>query len=105
MKKKDKKRIMQAWECIGLGTKVKVIDNKIDIPPFSLPVKKNDIITIFKPDGMYCSGKNSNGNRIYIAAWTKIETCTKWDIFCNTIKKLKLEVCYNIKILFNIKRK
>ena len=58
---------------IEYGTKVKVIDENVKTPPSSIPVKKGDIITIFRLDGMYCYGKDSKGNRIYIAGWTEVE--------------------------------
>ena len=58
---------------VKYGTKVKVIDENVKIPPSSMPVKKGDVITIFRLDGMYCNGKDSKGNRIYIAGWTEVE--------------------------------
>ena len=58
---------------VEYGTKVKVIDENVKIPPSSIPVKKGDVITIFRLDGMYCNGKDSKGNRIYIAGWTEVE--------------------------------
>ena len=58
---------------VKYGTKVKVIDENVMIPPSSIPVKKGNLITIFKLDGMYCNAKDSKGNIIYIAAWTEVE--------------------------------
>ena len=55
------------------GIKVKVIDERVKVPPASIQVNKGDIITIFGSDGMYCFGKDDNGNRIYIACWTEVE--------------------------------
>ena len=58
---------------VKYGTKVKVIDENVKTPPSSIPVKKGDVITISRLDGMYCNGKDSEGNRIYIAGWTEVE--------------------------------
>lgn len=58
---------------VKYGTKVKVIDENVKTPPSSISVKKGDVITIFRLDGMYCNGKDSKGNRIYIAGWTEVE--------------------------------
>jgi len=58
---------------VKYGTKVKVIDENVKTPPSSIPVKKGDVVTIFRLDGMYCNGKDSKGNRIYIAGWTEVE--------------------------------
>jgi len=63
---------MEAYK-VKYGTKVKVVDDDIQTPPSSIPIKKGDIITINKLDGMYCNGYDSQGNRIYIAAWTEVE--------------------------------
>tara|TARA_R110002012_G_scaffold59679_7_gene156330 strand:- start:2693 stop:2887 length:195 start_codon:yes stop_codon:yes gene_type:complete len=52
---------------------VRVIDNSISTPPASLPVSKGDIITLSGPDGMYCSGYNADGERIYIGVTTNVE--------------------------------
>jgi hypothetical protein len=60
---------------VKYGTKVIVIDDEVTTPPSSIPVHKGDEITIHKLDGMYCNGKDKDGNRIYIAAWTKVEPC------------------------------
>ena len=58
---------------IKYGTKVVIIDDNIKIPPDSIELKKGDIITIHKLDGMYYNGIDEKGNRIYIAAWTEVE--------------------------------
>tara|TARA_R100000655_G_scaffold7322_1_gene19791 strand:+ start:389 stop:586 length:198 start_codon:yes stop_codon:yes gene_type:complete len=58
---------------VKYGTKVKVIDENVNTPPSSIPVKKGDVITIFRPDGMWSNGKDSKGNRIYIAGWTRVQ--------------------------------
>lgn len=58
---------------VKYGTKVKVIDENVKTVPSSIPVKKGDVITIFKLDGMYCNGEDSKGNIIYIAGWTEVE--------------------------------
>lgn len=58
---------------VKYGTKVKVIDENVKTPPSSIPVKKGDVVTIFRLDGMYCNGKDSKGNIIYIAGWTEVE--------------------------------
>ena len=67
---------MEAYK-IKYGTKVVITDEDIRIPPDSLELKKGDIITIHKLDGMYCNGIDADGNRIYIAAWTEVEPINK----------------------------
>ena len=60
---------------VKYGTKVIVIDDNVKTPPASIPINKGDKITIHRLDGMYCSGVDENGNRIYIAGWTEVELC------------------------------
>jgi len=61
---------------IKYGTKVVITDDNIKTPPDSIELKKGDIITIHKLDGMYYNGINKEGNRIYVAAWTEFEPVT-----------------------------
>ncbi len=63
---------MEAYN-VKQGTKVIIIDDDVKTPPDSISVKKGDEITIDRLDGMYCNGINSNGDRIYIAAWTEVQ--------------------------------
>lgn len=63
---------MEAYQ-VKYGTKVKVVDDNVKTPPSSLPVKKGDIITIERLDGMYCNAIDCKGNKVYIAAWTQVE--------------------------------
>lgn len=63
---------MKAYN-VERGTKVIVTDDEIGIPPGSIEIKKGDEITIFRLDGMYCNGKDKDGNLIYIAGWTEVE--------------------------------
>jgi len=63
---------MEAYQ-VKYKTKVKVVDDNVKTPPSSIPVKKGDIITIQRLDGMYCNAIDSKGNRVYIAAWTEVE--------------------------------
>ena len=65
---------MKAYN-VKYGTKVIVTDNEITTPPLSIPISKGDEITIHNVDGMYCNGVNKDGNNIYIAAWTEVDTC------------------------------
>lgn len=65
---------MEAYN-VKYGTKVIVTDNEVTIPPSSIPISKGDEITIHNLDGMYCNGVDKDGNKIYIAAWTEVETC------------------------------
>jgi len=65
---------MKAYN-VNYGTKVIVTDNEITTPPSSIPINKGDEITIHRLDGMYCNGVDKDGNKIYIAAWTEVETC------------------------------
>ena len=61
---------------VEYGTKVVVKDNDVVVPPGALPVYKGDEIVMGRLDGMYCNGKNSDGETIYIAAWTEVEPVT-----------------------------
>lgn len=63
---------MEVYE-VNYNTKVKIIDENVKIPPGAKIVKKDDIVTIFKLDGMYCNGIDETGERIYIGGWTKVE--------------------------------
>lgn len=63
---------MEAYK-VKKDTKVKIIDDEVRTPVASLQVKKNDIITILNLDGMYCNGKDEQGNYVHIAAWTEVE--------------------------------
>lgn len=63
---------MKAYE-VKRGTKVTVTDDVVSSPPDSIGIKKGDEITIDRLDGMYCNGTNSEGDMIYIAAWTEVE--------------------------------
>ena len=62
---------------VKYGTKVIVTDKEVKTPPSAIPINKGDKITIHRLDGMYCSGIDKKGNRIYIAAWTEVEPCVK----------------------------
>jgi len=57
---------------VKYGTKVRVTDRSVMTPPDSIDVNTGDVITIFRLDGMYCSGKDKDGNRVYISAWTQV---------------------------------
>jgi len=61
---------------VKYGTKVVVTDDYVVIKPGELRVYKGDEIVMGRLDGMYCNGKNSDGERIYIAAWTEVEPAT-----------------------------
>ena len=63
---------MEAYQ-VKYKTKVKVVDDNIKTPPSSIPVKKGDIITIQRLDGMYCNAIDSKGNKVYVAGWTEVE--------------------------------
>lgn len=65
---------MKAYN-VKYGVKVVVTDDEVNTPPSSMPINKGDVITIHKPDGMYCNGLDKDGNRIYIAGWTDVEPC------------------------------
>jgi len=67
---------MKAYN-VKYGTKVVVKDDEVATPIGALPVYKGDEIVIGRLDGMYCNGKNSDGERIYIAAWTEVEPATQ----------------------------
>ena len=67
---------MKAYN-VKYGTKVVVKDDEVVVPVGALPVYKGDEIVISRLDGMYCNGKNSDGERIYIAAWTEVEPATQ----------------------------
>ena len=57
------------------GTKVIVTDDNVQVPIGATQINKGDEITILRLDGMYCNGKDKDGNIIYIAAWTKVDPC------------------------------
>lgn len=61
---------------VRYGTKVIVTDNNIKTPSASIPVNKGDEITVYELDGMYCNGRNKDGDRIHIAGWTEVEPCS-----------------------------
>lgn len=63
---------MQVHE-IPYGTKVKITDASVSIPPGAPLLSSGEVITIFKLDGMYCNGENESGDRIYVAAWTNVD--------------------------------
>jgi len=58
---------------VKYGTKVRVTDRSVMTPPDSIDVNTGDVITIFKPDGMYCNGEDKDGNRVYISAWAEVQ--------------------------------
>ena len=43
------------------------------IPPSSISPEEDEIYTMDSLDGMYCNALDSSGNRVYFAAWTKVE--------------------------------
>ena len=63
---------MQAYE-VTEGTKVKVLDNVVFVPPNALPVYQHEILKIGTLDGMHCKATNEKGDTVYIKAWTKVE--------------------------------
>ena len=70
---------MQAYE-VTKGTKVKVIDNVVFVPPNALPVYQHEILKIGTLDGMHCRATNEKGDTVYIKAsyfdeyeWLKYE--------------------------------
>ena len=63
---------MQAYE-VTKGTKVKVIDNVVFVPPNALPVYQHEILKIGNLDGMHCRATNEKGDTVYIKAWTEVE--------------------------------
>jgi len=63
---------MEAHE-VKYGVTVVIIDKEVKTPPSSIPVNTGDEITIRRLDGMYCNAINKDGERIYIAAWTKVK--------------------------------
>ena len=55
------------------GSIVKITDEGVCTPPSSPQVETNDIVTLIKLDGMYCSVKNVDGIIVFVAAWTEVE--------------------------------
>lgn len=41
-------------------------------PPASIQIDKNNIVKVGRLDGMYVNCIDSHGNRVYLAAWTKV---------------------------------
>ena len=68
----EKLQKMEAHK-VKYGTRVRVTDGTIVTPPSSIEINTGDVITMLKPDGMYCKGENKDGDRVYISAWTDVE--------------------------------
>lgn len=54
------------------GTKIRVL-GEVSIPPDAPEINKGDELFFYKIDGMYSHCVNSDGIRVYIAAWTEVE--------------------------------
>ena len=54
------------------GQVVRVIGDAT-IPPDAPEVNNNEVVKIFRLDGMYVNGQNEYGDRIYIPAWQEVE--------------------------------
>jgi hypothetical protein len=63
---------MQAYE-VPNGKKVVIVDDTVYYAPVSRMVSKDDILTIVNLDGMYSNCLDSNGDRVYIAAYTDVK--------------------------------
>ena len=58
---------------LSSNQKVRIADNKVRVPPEGIPLKKGDIITFIKVDGMYAMCLNDKDQFVHPAAWTLVE--------------------------------
>ena len=58
------------------SSRIKVVDNRVDVPPANDVVVKEDILEFHRPDGMYGICYNSEGHRVYIGMTTEVEEIT-----------------------------
>jgi hypothetical protein len=63
---------MEAYN-VKRDIKVRIIDDKVKLPPESISVEQGDVVTILSLDGMYCNVLTENNEITYIAAWTEVE--------------------------------
>ena len=52
-----------------------IIDENVEVAPATRRVYKDDIVSLlsYSRCGIYCNGKNENGDRIFIPRWTNVE--------------------------------
>ncbi len=56
------------------GTKFKLSNaSETSVPPSSIMPDAHETYTSGWLDGMYCNALDSNGNRVYFAAWTEVD--------------------------------
>jgi len=55
------------------GCKVRVISEKIAVPPASCLIGMGDVLFFWHIDGMYAKCTNEDGVSVYPAAWTRVE--------------------------------
>ena len=55
------------------NTTVIIKDEKVIIPPWSLEIKKGDVLKLYLTDDMYGHCINKDGMVVYPAAWTEVE--------------------------------
>ena len=49
-------------------------------PPDAPEVNHNEVVKIFRLDGMYVNGQNEYGDRVYIPAWQEVEVINEISI-------------------------
>lgn len=54
------------------GDKVMLLEDAMR-PPDALDVLTGKIVTVGRLDGMYVNATDEDGNRVYIAAWTRVK--------------------------------
>lgn len=62
---------MKAMDC-KYGQIVRVIGDAT-VPPDALEVDNDEVIKIFRLDGMYVNAQNEVGQWVYIPAWQEVE--------------------------------
>jgi hypothetical protein len=62
---------MKAYQLIK-GTKVIVKDCAVGVPPHSIPVYQDEVLTLGKLDGIYCNAINEKGDKVYIHGLTEV---------------------------------
>jgi hypothetical protein len=67
---------MKAYQLVK-GTKVIVKEDVVAFPPESIPVHKEDVLTLGVLDGMYCNAINEKGDRVYIHGFTEVHEIIK----------------------------
>jgi len=63
---------MKLYECPN-NCFVRILEERVKIPPASISIKDEDILKFLHIDGMYGYCINSKNQVVYPAAWTEVE--------------------------------